>query len=550
MKALEAIKTWWIEAPSVARALAVTGVASVLLISLWFGSTDPSHHWVPLREEPMSFAEAGRLSETLESMNVPFRTEAEGRGQTVLVPIERADELRMALARDGVAFSDEGSPYDTMFQDGGPTFTTARMERAMHSHAKEKSIERKLMSLRPVKRAMVDLALPENSILKHNEHQATASVVVELEPRYGFSKELAASIRDTVAHAVEGLTPDKVAVTDHLGRRIGPSIGDAATALASRTLALRQEQESHFEARIVELLEPIVGRGRVVARVSAQMDMSRSEQRSEEFDPDNTVVRRERKSSDTASSEERVPPLAAGVGGNAPQRPAGGDDAPASRTNNDNTITETDYAVPKKIVETSRPMGQVQRLSVAVVVDSVGSTEPAPAGEDGKTLEVPVDVEIKEQRGAPMPSERALAELVKKAVGFDPVRGDQIEILYAPFSRPKFADATFAASAQERSTLSSIPPWVPFSVVIAVGFLLVGGGMIATERRRRQRILESEEKAAEEKARLEAERLEQEQAAADKIGQLPIKDEMRRLAQSNLNATTQVVKDWLATTGA
>ncbi|MEQ8278920.1 MAG: flagellar basal-body MS-ring/collar protein FliF [Deltaproteobacteria bacterium] len=550
MNLLETVKTWWKDAPPVSRAAGITGLVGLVLFGAWFASTDPTHNWVPITQEPMSLTDAGQVKKVLAAKGVQFRIEETSGGSTVLVPMEQLTDLKMTLLEQGVDVGQSFDPYKSMFESGGATFTTASMEQAMRTHAKEKSIEMKLAALKPVKRAMVNLAVPKNSILEHTSSAPKASVVIELARGYGFTKELAVSIQDTVAHAVEGLHPDKVSVTDHLGRRVGVSSGDPATALASRSLALRQEQESQYEERIIQLLEPIVGQGRVVARVSARMDMSRVEQRSEEYDPDNAVVRRERTSKDTASSQDRGPARAAGVGGNGPQRPAGGNDGPSSSTNNENSVTETDYAVPKKITESTRPMGSLERLSVAVVIDSTVMEPPAdepPAEGEGETKEQPVDVEIKTRRAAPIPSQRALAEIVKKAVGFDPVRGDQVEVLYAPFNRPTFEPEEFQAAETGVLGFETIPPWIPFSGVMLFGFVLVAFAMFRTEKARKLRAEEHRlREEEEEQARIEAERKAAEEMSNETMGQVPIKEEVKRMASANLNATTQVMKEWLS----
>lgn len=541
MQYLEILKKWWTDASSLARALVVTGVLAIVLTSTYFGSQDPTYHWVPLNQTPMSLAEAGRLTAKVAGMNIPFRTVTEAGGQTVLVPLERSTEASMALAVDGDHPGQQSSPFDTMWKDGAPAFQTASMERAMRVHAKEKSIERKLTSLQPVRRAMVDLALPDQSILTKTEHEPSASVVVELHPGFAFTRQLAGSVKSAVAHAVEGLAVDRVALIDHLGRRVGPEAGDEGTALASRALALRQEHEARYENRVIELLEPIIGRGRVVARVSAEMDMSRVEQRLEEFDPDNAVVRRERKSTDSASTEETDGALGTGVKANTPQPGAG--DRSKSRTRNDNTVSERDYAVPRKIVETTRPMGELQRISVAVIVDSAQPEAPAGDGE-GVTVKAK-DVEVTAART--IPSERALAEIVKKAVGFDPRRGDSIEILFAPFDRPKFpADAVVAPEPIAES--AALPPWLPFTAVVVVGFGAVVMSLMLTEKKRRR---EAEEAEAAAKKREAQERKKAEEAAADaaekakKSGQNPLREEVREISSSNTPATVALLKDWL-----
>jgi hypothetical protein len=56
--------------------------------------------------------------------------------------------------------------------------------------------------------------------------------------------------------------------------------------------------EESYQRRIIELLEPIVGAGRVRATVTADMDFTVTEETRENYDPQKTAVRSEQTSND------------------------------------------------------------------------------------------------------------------------------------------------------------------------------------------------------------------------------------------------------------
>src|SRR5476649_2134719 len=167
--------------------------------------------------------------------------------------------------------------------------------------------------------------------------------------------------------------------------------------------------EKQFEDRIVALLEPVVGRGAVIAKVTATMDETEIHSQAETYDPDGAVLRSEHKSGQSSGSG-LGPEGVAGAAANQPG--AAAPQQPASTRSGSNTQDESkNYELSRTTTSTVQRGTRLSHLSVAILLD---------AGEGKPRTEAEVT---------------RLGELSKRAIGFDPSRGDAFQIENAAFVR-------------------------------------------------------------------------------------------------------------------
>ncbi len=528
MNALERVRAWWQAATPIARAAVVTGL-TVLVVGAGYLLMGPENlDMAPLytRLDP---GDAQAIAERLEQDDVPHRIGSDG--TTIEVPRSRVASLRLSMASEGLP---RGGGVGFELFDRSDLMMTDFTQKVNYRRALQGELARTISQMPEVESARVHLAIPDNSLFTRNRTEPSASVYVRLRPGRVLGSKQSQGILHLVSSSVENLPASKVALLDGSGRLLGPPPDSDGLGATSRALGLTQEFERHMERRIVELLEPVAGIGRVVSRVNADLDLSRVEETSEDFDPDNRTLRSERTLEETTSQERAARGGLAGTPGNLPQRPEGnGGNNPGSRSNSDRKTIETDYAVPKIVRRTQRSIGEVQRLSIAVLVDRKGAKPDSDSTEDDPTTEDNDGLDL----ASPALSEEAIAQVIKKAVGFDPERGDQLQVVFAPFTEPETGPGT---TAQVQASM--MPSWVPILGAMALMGLLVGGTIFATERRRIK-------KEREEEARIRAQQEElAKQADGDQEHPIHLKDQVRELAGSNVKATIEVLKGWLAPT--
>ncbi|MCA1946252.1 MAG: flagellar M-ring protein FliF, partial [Desulfovibrio sp.] len=222
-----------------------------------------------------------------------------------------------------------------------------------------------------------------------------------------------------VAMAVEGLDKDKITVTDTRGQPLFvPSQDGTLEGLTTTQLSYKQTLERTYERRIEEMLGPVVGSGKVIAKVNADLDFSQRTVRKELWDPEKAVVRSEQRSEEStkgrANTESGVP--------EANFRGDGITGALSTQESNRETRT-TNYEINKEEQNIVAPVGELSRLTVAVIVD--GLYEKAEGAEEYTF--VPRSAEEMQR----------FQNLVMSAVGYESSRGDTVQVSSISFGGPE-----------------------------------------------------------------------------------------------------------------
>ena len=370
-------------------------------------------------------AEAAQVVDALTAERIDHRI-ADG-GTSIEVPAARVHEARMRVASRGLPSGN--SPGFEIFDQG--TFgVTDFVQKVNYHRALQGELARTIEQVEGVEKVRVQLALPQRkALLRKDERKATASVVVRLRAGHDLDSGQIRGIVHLVASSVEGLDPSQVTLVDNRGRLLAPqSELDPSAGGGPSMLRAARSLEQGLEDQVESILERTVGLGRVVAKVSAQVDWTQTEKTEEIFDPNSQIERstqRETESSSDKASEGGVVGIVANSPEASPPAAATGTDSSSSRT------SETvNYELSKTVSRQILPTGTIERLSVAVLIDG----KPVVGGASG---EAPARGEAPAEVVAFTPwSADELAEfeqLAKRAVGFSAERGDEISVINAPF---------------------------------------------------------------------------------------------------------------------
>ncbi len=231
------------------------------------------------------------------------------------------------------------------------------------------------------------------------------------------------AILNLVAAAVPGLRPQNIAIADSSGNllaRAGEPVGQIATALS--TEEVRQAAEQRLSHAVEEMLERSVGAGHVRAEAAIRMSFDRVNQTEERFDPDGQVTRSTQEV--TSNSKNNEPNSAVTVQNNLPNADAGHESAGSQEGRQEAT---TNYEISKTVRTLIRDQPQIERISLAVMVDGTDAVAP-----DGKHTWQPRSSEELDR----------ISGLVKSAIGYDEKRGDHVEVVSMRFTSDDAAPAT------------------------------------------------------------------------------------------------------------
>ena len=340
-------------------------------------------------------------------------------GKTVKVPSQRVDELRLDFTSSGMPAS--GRIGFEIF-DRVAFGTTEFLEQVNYRRALEGELARTIGVISEVESARVHIALPKKTLFMSESEPAKASVVLKLKGRKPLPPQTVAGITNLLAASIEELRPEAVSIMDSFGRQLTQKNKDEEDDATGLHLDKQRQYERDLTQKVVSLLEPVVGEGRVRVNVTARLAATSSEETSEQFDPEGPVLKSTQKSQEVGATPSTLPG-GGGAGGTAGARsntpPAAGTSVPVVTqpgAPSQRTTENSNYEISKTVRHTITPSGGVERLSVAVLVDDDRTTEPGKDGTPGKpAVRKPEELE-------------KLQKLVSAAVGFDADRGDQLTV--------------------------------------------------------------------------------------------------------------------------
>lgn len=405
--------------------LMVGSVTGIIYVSKWAGRADYSVLYSDL--EPVDSA---AVVERLKAQKIKYQVQ--GDGTTIAVsPPELVHELRIALAGEGVP---KGGTVGLEIFDNLSLGATSFVEKRNWQRAIQGELERTISSLDAVTSVRVHVTQPEKTVFAKKGEVPTASVMLRLRPGADLEKKQIKGIANLVAGSVEGLTADNVNIIDIYGNLLttkddeGEGLGIEATRLQ-----YQREVEKGYVQRVEQMLQKVLGAGKVIARVTAEMDFSTNDREEESFDPSGQVMRSERSVEEGSGSSQRggVPGVVSNLTNDpsllAPQS-AGDSSAHKEQIRN--------YEVSRAIVKTSSPRGKLTRLSVAVLVDGVYEAG-VPAAADPKAAAGAAAVTAKVFKPLPNEQMEQIDAIVKSAVGFNSDRGDTVTVENVQFYLPE-----------------------------------------------------------------------------------------------------------------
>ncbi len=404
----------------------------------------------------------------LESQNIVHEVTAGG--TAVKVPSDQVYKLRMDLASKGLPGGD-GVGFEIF--DKGQFGLSDFVQRTNYLRAVQGELARTITQLAGVRAARVMIVQPENRLLLTEQGvKATASVFVDMGGGRLEIDEVNA-IRHLVANAVQGLSPDQVAVVDNRGRVLSEELKqDPTLGTASSQVRYKQQVEDYLGKKVETMLAAVIGPGNAVVRVSADIDTDATTEMSEKYDPDGQVVRSQTIVDDTNNStEQRTTGGAAGVSANVPEKAAANEAAarPTSVTESKRNNKTVNYEINRVTTNITRNPGTIKNVTAAVFV--APRMAPAPVGADGKATGEP-------QVQKRTPEElNALRQVVVNALGLKLSPGQTMDSIVA-LQETTFAAEPVAQEVQAIAKENRLQGWVEVAskwsaVIGAAGVLLV-----------------------------------------------------------------------------
>ena len=384
-------------------------------------------------------AEAGEVVAYLSESRIPYQL-SDG-GQTVEVPSGDVYRARIALATEGLPRS--GNIGYSIF-DKSNLGMTDFLQNLNFRRALEGELTRTIIQLNEVEAARVHIVIPKERLFKEDQKRASASVVLKLRGSGTLGRQQAAGISHLMASSVEGLTPDNITIVDYDGNLLSSGQkSDPVAGLSTSQLEVSRQVEVSLEKKAQSMLNEVLGPGKSVVRVTAELNFQQLERTSELFDPNAPSIRSEERTKTSGTASDKA------------------EDNNESQQDESTEMVITNYELNKTVEHIINAVGTIQRLSVAVLFDGTYSAVENEAGE----------TEMIYEPRSPEELDR-LESIVKNAVGFNVERDDQIEIVNIAFDRQNLDEDRQALDAMYlRDFYMNIARKVGYVLLFALLFL-------------------------------------------------------------------------------
>jgi flagellar M-ring protein FliF len=379
--------------------LAASAVAVLVVLLVMFKvASAPSYTTMLTGLDP---AETGKITTALDEKGVQY--EIKNNGTALGVVKSQVAQARIALAEKGLP--GKGQPGFELF-DKQKLGASDFQQKVTYQRALEGQIASTIGQVQGVSGAQVSLVLPEDQLFSEEQSPATAAVLLS-----GSSANLDPSavrgIASLVSSSVKGLKTQNVSITDSSGQLLWPnsdSGSDAGTGTANK-LTAQSRYNAQLQGSLDAMLAQTLGAGKARVQVSSDLNVDKSTLDKLTYAKKGVPLKQTEEterlrgggstSGGATGSASNLPSYAGSAGG-------------GSNSNYQRKSTQTDFGVDKTVQRTQVAPGQVNRLSVGLVVDK--SVPPAQVAQ--------------------------LKNAVSAAAGIDAKRGDVLNVSQVAFAKP------------------------------------------------------------------------------------------------------------------
>ena len=399
---------------------AIGGVA--LLLLMFFGylafsggsrtALSPLYNQLPQEE-------AAAVVQYLDTNKIPYQIS--GNGTQINVNAEQVHQIRLKLAGEGIPSPGSGVGYE-VFDHQDALGTSNFVNNINYLRAMEGELARTIATMEPIDKARVHLVIPKRELFSRDKKPPTASVALDMKPGKTLAGKEVQAIRHLVSTAVPGLEPTRITIVDNKGNLLARGGEEEdISAMVSDAEEYRINYQKRLEDKLEIMIDKVVGDGNSDVSVAAEVSFDRVVRKSEKYDPEGQVARSTQNVTESESSRDRDADTNVSVANNLPDPQAGQANVMSER-NADKEEETINYEISKVEENQVKQVGTVNRLSVAVLVNSAFSVN-----EQGEVVEVPRSAEEVDR----------IQRLVESAIGYNEDRGDSVTVVNMVFPGTK-----------------------------------------------------------------------------------------------------------------
>lgn len=452
------------------------------------------------------------VTEKLKELKTDMKVE----GDTILVPKDKVDELRLELASQ---ISNGSVGYELMDQGGSFGMTDEEFQ-IKKLRMLQGELEKTIKTFPQIENARVHITLPKESVFAKESESGKAVSYIQVKAGESLGGEQVKSIVSLIAAAVPNLPRNNVEVIDQNMQLLSEGVFDengigSGSASVENQKSLEANYENKLQESVYELLNPVLGKGKVKTEINVQMDFDSKQKTEVMIDPNKVIKNQEtlREKNGITGETTTTNPIDDNMSNTI-------DDSEGNGSESYREQTKTEYDTGKTEVKTISAPGEVKRVTASVIID-------------GKVDQMTTD---------------AIKELVGTAIGYKQDRGDQITVMSMEFDQSENEEAKKQIEAikleEKKENLRNIIKWS----IIGVILIIIIVSLIIFLRKRRDDDYEKDEERlldvvvdnkVNEVANFEPINFEV------KNQKVHVENEIKKYATDKPEQVTDVIKSWL-----
>jgi len=398
----------------------------------------------------LTLEDSAKIIAELEKSSTPY--EIIGNGSEILVPSERVLRLRMNMAQEGIP--SVGSIVGYEIFDRSETLGSSNFVMNINMvRALEGELSRTIASISDVDSARVHLVMPKQEIFSRDKEKPSASVTIKMRGGHELEHSAVNAVTHLVAAAVPGLDASKVTVVDGHGRLLARGDGGDEDAATNNAQEYRIAYETRTQKQLEDIIEKVIGVGKVRVQVSADMNFDRTVVNSEKYDPEGQVVRSTQSNTERDNAQDKSAGESASAASNLPKTAVVPENGNSSNHLTERTDETTNYEISKTVQNHVTEGGNINKVSVAVLVDGTYSNDAYTPRTDEEL--------------------QKLKLLVSSAIGLDEKRGDKLEVVNMRFTQESLDTQNESFFERFKLEMQSIIQTLIIAVVAILAIVMV-----------------------------------------------------------------------------
>jgi flagellar M-ring protein FliF len=319
----------------------------------------------------LSSVESVKIMAKLAELGINAKTDGD---DTILVPEEQADDLRMQLAALG--YPQTGLNYD-LFSNSSAIGTTDLEQQTYLQYQLQENMRTTINRMSKVKDCLVivNLASASSYVITDNTSEARVAVLLNLEGDQELTSQEARTIGQFVLKCVPKLTLENISIVDskmNYYNILDENSENSDITYTDTMQELTEKLKQTLKDQVLNVLEPAIGRGNVAVSINLGLNFDKKRINSLEYGPpiegeDKGMISSSEESYETTSSSSRTTRGQTGTDQtNVTDFSTNTEDTEISesRTNTYN------YELNQIETQIEKAQGSIERLSVAVLVNS------------------------------------------------------------------------------------------------------------------------------------------------------------------------------------